>query len=153
VNECSANPTVSVEKRMNCLELRVDRSSLDNRLHVATVRKMAEVLEQAGDVLRWWRDELSIAWVIRLATNPVLVLPDHAAVVLVPRASKEDHVDLDEVLGLKSSNAGGELYRFLKGSYVLQDQLGVLIPPLWCEGCLRETPMGEHEALNSGGRD
>jgi len=78
---------------MNGFELGVDERCLDERSEAVIVDRVAEISEQAINVLRRWRHEVGAAGVVVVAADPVLLRPNAAGDPVVFRSFNQAPVD------------------------------------------------------------
>ena len=101
MDECSSRSAVSVDERVDGLELRMSDGRLCDGGKVVGTGESAEVRDQLLDVLMRGWDERSRARVVAASADPVLFLPKPASVLLKPGASQEptmhfeEHIDRD----------------------------------------------------------
>ena len=129
MQENPARPAVSVDERVNRLELRVHDSGFRDRGHIATVHESDQIIKAAGHAIGARRHEQRAVRAIRGAADPNLLVAQAAAerqtrvLPILSAARNQSFVHLADALDRKLSR---KAERGAHGCNVSGDNAGVL---------------------------
>ncbi len=95
-----SNPAVPVREGVDRFELCVCDARLDRRRQIHAREEPEEIVDQARDAFRRWRDEGGVQWGIGIPADPVLSFPQRAGSARVRRVLHERAVEGEQILEL-----------------------------------------------------